>query len=99
KINWKLNDQSIESSDQSLISTTCDDNSCLSKLIYNNRKIFSSKNNVNRLLCTAENEYGYEQSRLYQINLDEDPSTILISIILNKNVQVTRIIFFLSIFL
>ncbi|CAF4904420.1 unnamed protein product, partial [Rotaria sp. Silwood1] len=83
KINWKLNDQSIESTDQSLISTTCDENSCLSKLIYNNRKIFATKNNLNRLSCTAENEYGYEQSRLYQINFDEDPSTILVSIILS----------------
>ncbi|CAF3483535.1 unnamed protein product [Rotaria sordida] len=83
KISWKLNDQSIESTDQSLISTTCDNHSCLSKLIYNNRKIFSSTNNLNRLSCMAENEYGYEQSRLYQINLDEDPSTILISIILS----------------
>ncbi|CAF3151348.1 unnamed protein product [Rotaria socialis] len=83
RISWKLNGQSIESNDQSLISTICDENSCLSKLTYNNRKIVSSTNNINRLSCIAENEYGYEQSRLYQIDFFEDQSTTLISIILS----------------
>jgi hypothetical protein len=50
-----------------------------------------STNNLNRLSCIAENEYGNEQSRLYQINSYEDPSTILIPIILG--------IFFLTIIL
>ncbi len=66
-----------------MISTTCDDYSCTSKLIYNNRKSLSSTNNLNRLSCIAENEYGNEQSRLYQISSFEDPSTILIPIILS----------------
>jgi hypothetical protein len=42
----------------------------------------SSTTNLNRLSCIAENEYGNEQSRLYQINSYEDPSAILIPIIL-----------------
>ncbi|CAF0720908.1 unnamed protein product [Adineta steineri] len=81
KISWRINDQSIESTDKSLISTTCDDNSCKSKLLYNNRKILSSINNLNRLSCIAENEHGSEQSRLYQINSFEDSSTILIPVV------------------
>lgn len=38
--------------------------------------------NLNRLSCIGENEYGIEQSRLYQINASEDPSSILIPITL-----------------
>ncbi len=82
-MNWRLNDQSIESNDRSLISTTCDDYSCTSKLVYNSRTIHSSKTNLHRLSCIAENEYGTEQSRLYQISSNEDPSTILIPILLS----------------
>ncbi|UJR28849.1 hypothetical protein I4U23_010073 [Adineta vaga] len=81
KISWRLNDDSIESTDKSLISTTCDDYSCTSKLLYNHRRSFSTVNNLNRLSCIAENEFGIEQSRLYQINSFEDSSPIFIPII------------------
>lgn len=82
RISWKLNGQSIESSDQSLISTKCDETSCLSKLVYNSRKIISPTNSINNLSCIAENEYGYEQSRLYHVDLYDDQSTTIVSTIL-----------------
>ena len=80
-----MNDQTIESNEQSLISTTCDEYSCSSKLIYHNRRLTPTTTrptNLNRLSCIAENDYGIEQSRLYQINSSEDPSSILIPITL-----------------
>ncbi|CAF3704301.1 unnamed protein product [Adineta steineri] len=79
---WKLNDQSIESNDQSSISTTCDENICISKLIHDYRKLIPSSQTLNRLSCIAENEFGIEHSRLYQLERSNDPSMILVVIIL-----------------
>ncbi|CAF1231043.1 unnamed protein product [Adineta ricciae] len=81
KISWRLNDHSIESTDKSLISTTCDDYSCTSKLLYNPRQSLSTANSLSRLSCIAENEYGIEQSRLYQVDSLDNSSMILIPVV------------------
>ncbi|CAF3867571.1 unnamed protein product [Rotaria sp. Silwood2] len=82
RITWRLNDEPIESSDQLSISTTCDDYSCKSKLVYDYPTIIPSSNSLNRLSCIGENEFGIEQSRLYQMDTSDDPTIILVSIIL-----------------
>ncbi|CAF4131040.1 unnamed protein product, partial [Rotaria magnacalcarata] len=83
RITWRLNDQPIESSDQLSISTTCGDYSCISKLVYNYPRIIPSSKTLNRLSCIGENEFGIDQSRLYQMNTSDDPTMILLSIILS----------------
>lgn len=46
----------------------CNDYSCISKLVHDHRKLISTSNTLSRLSCTAENQFGSEQSRLYQID-------------------------------
>ncbi|UJR20750.1 hypothetical protein I4U23_023868 [Adineta vaga] len=70
-ITWKLNDQPIQSNDQLSTSTICDANVCTSKLLYDYRKIVPSSQTLNHLSCIGENEYGIEQSRLYQLNTSD----------------------------
>ncbi|CAF3420390.1 unnamed protein product [Rotaria sp. Silwood1] len=82
RITWRLNDQPIESSDQLSISTTCADYSCTSKLAYDYPRIIPSSKTFNRLSCIGENEFGIEQSRLYQMDTSDDPTMILVSVIL-----------------
>ncbi|CAF3628598.1 unnamed protein product [Rotaria socialis] len=83
RISWRLNDQPIASSDQLSISTTCGDYSCISKLVYDYPRIIPSSKILNRLSCIGENEFGIDQSRLYQMNTSDDPTIILLSIILS----------------
>lgn len=45
--------------------------------------MLSSNNHLNRLSCMGENDYGHEQSRLYQINSTDDSSTLLLPIIIS----------------
>ncbi|CAF1010595.1 unnamed protein product [Rotaria sordida] len=91
RITWRLNDQPIESSDQLSISTTCNDYSCISKLIYDYPRIIPTSKTLNRLSCIGENEFGIEQSRLYQMDTSDDPTIILVTIIL---ITFVLIIFF-----
>ena len=49
----------------------CNDYSCVSKLTYDQRKLVSTSNTLSRLSCIAENQFGIEQSRLYQIEASD----------------------------
>ncbi|CAF0792982.1 unnamed protein product [Adineta ricciae] len=82
-ITWKLNDRPIQSNDQLSTSTTCEENVCTSKLLYDYRKLVPSSQTLSHLSCIGENEFGIEQSRLYQLNTSNDPSMILVSILLS----------------
>lgn len=70
-ISWRLNDQLIESNKHISITTSCDHYDCLSKLVYDYRRIISSSKTLHRISCIGENEFGIEQSRLYQINTSD----------------------------